>query len=344
MDNIKSVSVVDTNGNLADDIIKIYADKPAVTASLTDGSTGKRNLKVSPSNVRFDSIPNISGSTYKTFLAYNGTLGYSNKVFSSVVAQNSGLFISSAPPSLEYSPSDIVQPEQAELSTDVIDIKMYNGQIDVLKYSEGVLSNGEKSYFVTSRRAYPTTVTSLPNASGKKLYMDGWYSYTTIIFRNIELGGAVSKGNFYGFKGFIFKATDNGTLFQNEGSSILAILKEGDTASINSVEQNKNENYEELLFSLNETTGLASQGNNVYVHSQILVMDEIRDAITSEAVKSAFAIDTDYVDFQNWQKLSLKRLGANVMFQNELFENAQIIIESARNLCSKERYNFNSSN
>jgi hypothetical protein len=32
-------------------------------------------------NVRLDSVPNIHNSTYKIFLAYNGTLGYSNKVF-----------------------------------------------------------------------------------------------------------------------------------------------------------------------------------------------------------------------------------------------------------------------
>jgi hypothetical protein len=32
-----------------------------------------------------------------------------------------------------------------------------------------------------------------------------------------------------------------------------------------------------------------------------LVTDQIRDAITAEAVSAAFAEPTDYVDFQNWE-------------------------------------------
>jgi hypothetical protein len=47
-------------------------------------------------------------------------------------------------------------------------------------------------------------------------------------------------------------------------------------------------------------------------------VDQIRDAI-AEAVSAAFAEPTDYVDFQNWQKLTLKRMAASVMFQNGLF-------------------------
>jgi hypothetical protein len=53
-------------------------------------------------------------------------------------------------------------------------------------------------------------------------------------------------------------------------------------------------------------TGTGDHGNNVFIHSQLLVTDQIRDAITAEAVSAAFAEPTDYVDFQNWQKLTLK--------------------------------------
>jgi len=343
MDDIKSVLVADTNGGLSEEIIKIHIDNPALTAWLTSGEDvdKKRILKLSPANVRFDSIPNINGSTYKTFLAYNGTLGYSNKVFSTVVSENSGVFNPSAPPVLEYNPNTVVMPDIEELEDVVLDIKMYDGTIDVLEYSEGILSQGEKSYFVKARRSYPTQVTSLPNTSGKKVHMDGWYSYTTIVFRNITMGEAVVEGTFYGFEGFIFKASDSGHIFQDGETGNLLILKEGDTILTNGILQVANSDYEELLFSLNETAGLSAQGNSVYLHSQVLVMDEIRDAITSEAVNAAFEDSTDYVDFQNWQKLTLKRVAASVMFENELFENAQILLESARTFCTRGKYKFN---
>jgi hypothetical protein len=76
--------------------------------------------------------------------------------------------------------------------------------------------------------------------------------------------------------------------------------------------QQKNEDYTNC-FQLNETTGTGAHGNNVFIHSQLLVTDQIRDAITAEAVSAAFAEPTDYVDFR--QKLTLRK-AASVMFQN----------------------------
>jgi hypothetical protein len=78
------------------------------------------------------------------------------------------------------------------------------------------------------------------------------------------------------------------------------------------------------LFQLNETTGTRTHGNNVFIHSQLLVTDQIRDAITAEAVSAAFAEPTDYVDFQR-QKLTLKRMAASVMFQNGLLRTLKLL-------------------
>jgi hypothetical protein len=41
------------------------------------------------------------------------------------------------------------------------------------------------------------------------------------------------------------------------------------------------------LFSLNELQEQGPQGNNVFIHSQLLVTDQIRDAITSEAITAS---------------------------------------------------------
>jgi hypothetical protein len=48
---------------------------------------------------------------------------------------------------------------------------------------------------------------------------------------------------------------------------------------------------------------------------------------------SAAAEPTDYVDFQNWQKLTLKKNGRIGYVSERAFENAQIIMES-REICS----------
>jgi hypothetical protein len=71
--DIPSVLISDTNGSLASDLFKIHVDNPTISASLTYEEC--QMLTVALDNVRLDSVPNIHNSTYKIFLAYNGTLG-----------------------------------------------------------------------------------------------------------------------------------------------------------------------------------------------------------------------------------------------------------------------------
>jgi hypothetical protein len=338
---IPSVLISDTNGSLASDLFKIEIDNPVISASLTYEESKSRMLTIALDNVRLDSVPNIHNSTYKIFLAYNGTLGYSNKVFTTVVKEIKGVFDSSNLPVISYDPGSMSKPSAEDLEDVVIDIKMFNGTVDVLRYAQGELRNGEKSYYVKESRAYPTHISGMPNMVGNKVTMDGWYSYTAIIFRNIKQGATVVKNNFYALGDFIFKASHDGQLFLDAATNNKVILRPEDSTISKAIKQEKNEEYTELLFSLNETTGTASQGNNVFIHSQLLVTDQIRDAITSEAITASFAEPLDYVDFQNWQKLSLKRMAASVMFENGLFENAQVILESARELCTAVKYNSN---
>lgn len=338
---IESVLISDTNGSLASDLFKIHVDNPVISARLTDEKSKSRDLHISLDNVRLDSLPNIHNSTYKTFLAYNGTLGYSGKVFTTVVKEASGIFDMTSPPVLKYSPGSVIRPDAEILDNVVIDIKMYNGTVDVLRYAEGELNNGEKTYYVKESRAYPTVITSLPNVSGKKVTLDGWYSYTTIIFRHINEGDVVVKDNFYASAGFIFKASHDGQMYTEKINNKVVILKPGDPTLNDATLQKKNEDYGQMLFSLNETSSTSAHGNSVFIHSQLLVTDQVRDAIIAEAIEAAFANPVDYVDFQDWQKLTLKRMAASIMFENGLFENAQIIIESTRKLCTAERYNSN---
>jgi hypothetical protein len=140
--DIPSVLISDTNGSLASDLFKIHVDNPI--SAITDEVSKSRMLTVALDNVRLDSVPNIHNSTYKIFLAYNGTLGYSNKVFTTVVKEIKGTFDSSNIPVLSFDPGMVSRPSREMLDEVVIDIKMFNGSVDVLRYAQGELHNGEK--------------------------------------------------------------------------------------------------------------------------------------------------------------------------------------------------------
>lgn len=333
MEHIPSVVSMDTSGDLASDMLKIYCDKSAAIATLEQGSLGKRVLNVTLGNVKSTSIPGIKNASYISFLTYNGTLGYNNKIFSTVVKTDRGIFDPAKPPVLSYNPAELVRPCKEELQDIVMEIKMFNGTVDVLRYSEGILSGGEKQYNVITK-SYPTTIMELPNVDGKQVFMDGWYSFTCIIFRELLDSSDVFAGDIYCMNGFVFKASDTGKVFWRKDTPFIEAA--GGTSPI---KQEATDNYLEILHSLAGTSGVSAQARSIYTHTQIMVTDRLRDAITEEAVSAAFASPTDYVEFQTWQKLTLKRNAAYVMFQNGLFEKAQIILESARATCSEQKYN-----
>jgi len=337
--NIDSILVQDTNGDLAKDILKNNLDKEALSVWFTDVDKSlKKIVNFSVNNVRYDSIPNIQGGTYMTFLTYNGTAGYKDKLFSTVVASDEGVFFRNEPPVLRYDPAHLFDVTSFEDFTDIVlDIKMYNGSIDVLNYAdtrmgEGPLVKGDRGYIVKSRRSFPTKVDTIPNVEGKRLFLDGWYSYTQVIFKDLENGDPVVANNFYSFRGRVYKASEYGVFYEGEDVNGLVVqLDTGERAEASLVAVGEL-TYEEILFSLNETADLSPQANSVFLHSQVLITEELRLAILQEVVDIACK-DKIGCDFMDWQKLQLKRIAAYVMFENGMYEKAQIILESARSMC-----------
>ena len=330
----KNILIDDTNGDLEKDLFKLYPERAALSVWFPDVSRkDKRTLSFSTDNIRYASIPDISDTTYLTFLAYNGTLGLKDKVFSYVVAEDQGIHDVNSAPILNYSPDNAKVPEGLEeIDNVVIDIKMYNGTVDVITYQEGVLFQGVKIYQAMSIRSYPIVATKLPNLDYRKVFLDGWYSYTQVLYRDVLVGGSVVKGSFYGYRGDVFKATNDGIFAINQDGSLIVIV----TSEVSDL-QSTDINYEEILFSLNATSSSSAQGNSVFLHSQVLITDEIRDAIIKETLEVAMCASTG-LDFADWQKLTLKRNSAIIMFENELYENAQIILESARAQCINTGY------
>ena len=68
MEHIPSVISMDTSGDLASDMLKIYCDKSAAIAALAQGSSGKRVLNITLGNVKSTAIPGIKNSSYISFL------------------------------------------------------------------------------------------------------------------------------------------------------------------------------------------------------------------------------------------------------------------------------------
>ena len=337
--NIESILIQDTNGDLAKDIVKNNLDKPALSAWFSDvENTNKKVLNFSANNVRYDSIPNIQGSTYMTFLTYNGTSGYTDKLFATIVASDEGIFDRYSVPVLVYNPMEFGTEVDLEVFDDiVIDIKMYNGTIDVLNYAdsrmgEGPLTKGDRGYIVKSRRSFPTKVDRLPNIDGNRLFLDGWYTYTQVIFRDLNNGDEVVENNFYTSKGKIFKATKYGVFFDGEVYDGVTTGAGGNALIEGALSIISKATYEEILFSLNETADLSPQSNSVFLHSQVLITEELRYTILQEIIDIACK-DKCGCDFMDWQSLQLKRIAAAVMFENGMFEKAQIILESARAMC-----------
>jgi hypothetical protein len=65
-----------------------------------------------------------------------------NKVFTTVVKEIKGTFDSSNIPVLSFDPGMVSRPSR-EMLDEVVDIKMFNGSVDVLRYAQR-RHNGEK--------------------------------------------------------------------------------------------------------------------------------------------------------------------------------------------------------
>ena len=287
--------------------------------------------------MNFDAVPNLNPSSYVAFATYNGTLGYSNRMFSTVVSQDSGTFSSNNVPILTYNPNGVSSvTDAATLQDVVIEISMFNGTIDVLNYSEGYLNVGNKDYVVESRRAFPTVVSNMPNVEYKQVYLDGWYSYTFVLFRDSVPGNPVFKDNYYSRGGFIFKASVDGLFGEDSLGSGIHITNADPAGTEFKEYQVENNDYESILFWISGYTGESGQANHTYLHSQALVTDTLRDAIVAEAIDIA-CDSTTGIEFMDWQKLSAKRIGAYVFFENGIFEKAQVIMESARTMCLNKK-------
>lgn len=342
--DIKSIEIKDTNGSLAENMWKTTVNEPSVSAYFTESDNRKRVLNILPGNVNFITTggDNDKGLSYKIYLMYNGTLSTKDKLYKTSLSESSGVLNRNTPPVTTYSPDGMPKLSLEEMQEEVIqlNIKMHTGVVDVLEYQEGAITRGNKTYNVKAIHNYPMIITEMPNIEKNVVFMDGWYTYTFVMFRDVvSRYTLVIKGDYYAYEGTVFKASRSG---------IVAVTDEGDifivdsNLSFNATDnfkgldaselQGDGGDYMDFRLQMDQRDGVGDNYNHSYVESQLLVTDELRDAITREIMCSAASDDTG-CDFANWQRLTLKRQAAVIMFWNELYRNAQTLIESSRKLC-----------
>lgn len=336
---IKSIEVRDTSGVLSKPIWKTTPSEPGTLAWFDMSKSNKRQLNVAPTNVDFEAANSISSKyTYKAVLVYNGTMSTKDRLFKNIVKESSGVFTTDSDAMLTYSPDGLEMPPMEALDDVVMDISMHTGMIDVLEYREGELTRGGKSYAVKARHSYPTIIKTLPNIEKDVVFLDGWYSYTFIKFVDVEAKGATAfVGEYYSFKGKIFKATRTGAVIISGNQIYIVDIHDFDVEDIEAADisaelQDDEGDFADMIMSLYPSDGVGDNYNHAYIESQLLVTDELRDAITNEILCTAMC-DTSACDFADWQKLALKRQAAAIMFWNELYRNAQVVIESSRKMC-----------
>ena len=342
---IKSIEIMDTHGSLKEPGVKHEEDRPALTGWF-ENEAGKRVLKLSPGNLYFEKLNGPPGKvTYKQILQYNGTLSTSTKTFVQTLVDESMEATQFIAPVLTYSPNGLILPDMEYIDEMVLDLSFHTGQADVLEYKEGSLTQGEKTYKANVfRHGYPAVIAEFPNVEDELVYLDGWYTYTFIRFIDVENYSPAVKGEFYAYNGTVMEASKSGK-FWVRGSDIFILPTWIGTATSEDINTEANntlpevemgkspEDISNLRYKTLSLEGVGGKYSRAMLDSQVLITDEIRDAIVKEVLCTAKNDVSSACDFADWQKLTLKREAAFVMFENELFRNAQKIIESSRRVC-----------
>ena len=332
--DIKSIETLDTHGVLSEPTYKINKDESAISAVFkNDEKFSSRSVFIRPSNIDHNMVESpLNEVTFLQVLEYNGTLDTNTKTFKQMLEFKISEGVGADVPYLEYMPGESTRLVADETIEDVVvDIAMHSGMADVLQYSEGVLSQGGKSYYVKAKHSYPTIITRFPNSDSLTTFLDGWYSYVYVRMQDIIFGMQVIKGYYSSYRGMIFKASHGGyiDIFKDE-IFIRYTLTGEETAEV----AISKKDWQDFRMNIQSRDGVGSNYNHAFVESQMLITDEIRDSILQEILCEAKSCILNTCAVTDWQRLTMARQAAYVMFENKLFRNAQQIIESTRKMCN----------
>lgn len=321
----------DSHGALTSTLYKVDIEQTCLTSTVHHNESGEPVLSVIYDNIAYDRISAgvPTGYTYKFVMSYMGTMGRKD-LYSQIVMNESGELTTTAPPRFDYTVGGLMY-ESAKPSDVILNVNFYTGEANILQFKGVPVGGNNPPFQNVYKYSYPFTATMLPNRAGTESYFDGWYNNVYVVFTDIVYGDVAVKGDIYGHKGTTGLAAVDGT-FAFDGETLQIIDAEGEPHA----PFTDTETYEEVMLAIGRLSGDATGAPGLMADSQILVTEELNNAIINELKEIACdpACD-DTCSIADWQKLQQKRLGAYIHFTEGNFRKSQVIVESSRKTCSR---------
>jgi len=329
---VKNTYDKDTHGGLTSELLKIDPEDSCLTSSVSLTDTGNLKLTTVYNNIDYSAITagNSENFTYRYFLSYLGTMGR-KQLYSQLLNDETGVLDKSTPPRFEYVQGELQYTPGTQPSDVILNVDFRTREANILKFKMGIPLGGNSAPFqAVYRLAYPYHMDMLPNRAKNKDYFDGWYKQVLVIFRDVLDGELATKGKLYGYKGTSGLASISGVFVEQDGKLLIRGKECGKLydAFIDGT-------YEENMLSISELTGIETLAKGIFADTQTLLMPEINQGIINELKDiSLNPVCDDKCSIADWQKLQQKKLGAFIHFTEGNFRKAQVILESARTVCS----------
>jgi len=344
--DIRTVETLVTNGALATQGVAL--DPSVEVISLVyDNADASLTLVDENINYNYAQFANESDTWYKkVFLTYNGGGCSTNQVLETVVMESNPAFDPFQRPGYansnewEFHPREWSLPVGLREMTDPNDYTTYPYDVregfTVVKQfltGQGNISPGDPAYTAFYRA--PHLISFLPaNVEGNRVYTDGWYtSYLAVVPSYENYQDTIAQGQ-------IFYSTTQSEFYINLTGETLIVDINNPDAHLpwnDTTNWQAAPNFVQWKDFMRDHIGAGLPNEKIYfVESQHLVTADLVIAIRKELFNACGCCDDK--DFgaskiATYMRLTQKRMGAFVKFNDELYHEAQCIIESARKLC-----------
>jgi len=348
--DVRVVESMATSGSLKDSIYRI--DPNFENVSLV-WSEDEENLTLVDYNLNYNLMSFPSSNLYakKVFLTYNGKSCESKEMLETVLVESSSELDANYIPGYAnstewiYTPKDFSYNWDFKEFTNIADYSNkpydYSQGFTVVKQfltSGANLTPGTPAYTAFYRA--PHLVSFLPaNVENNRIYTDGWYTSYVIAAKVWPTTGTApvySKGDIVYYQGqqkFYLNLTGNaGSLVTDTSYPPTPVIKKP-----NPEDWSSNVTFEHWATLLKKYANITTTGSPIqFIETQHLVTAELNKAILSELKCQCNCCDKPGFNMSHmmtYMKLMQKRLGAYVLFNDEIFHEAQCVLESSRKLC-----------
>jgi len=328
--DIKNIYNKDTDGGLSEPLYKIDPNESALNSSIEYLLEGNPSIITVPSNIDYTVIPDIgSNMTYRYILNYNSTMGR-KRLFSQLVKDEQGVLDVGNLPVFTYTPAALDYNADTKNEDVVLYVNFYTQEANILQFIGG--EGNTPPFEAVYSHTFPFSADLMPNFNGQDVFLDGWYSQVFVIFKDVKAGDIAIKGNIYGYNGISGTASISGTFRIDQNTQELKIEDENGEL----VEPFNASNYADIMLAIWTLTNMDANASGYMVNTQTIVTEETNLAIINEIKNISLdpACD-DICSIADWQRLQQKKLGAYIHFTEGNYRKAQVILESAREVCGR---------